>query len=224
MRYFVFLVMILSLIDAKEWQSLKKLSHYKARDYNFKKGVEILELREYKINTKEKLMPIAYRKVVSIAQKPLNSFEQITIKQFTEAQPLIHSRNDFGLLSYDFAGIGCRYLYNGFMIDTKGKIFKMDTKADFIGFLGEIDRAAEIQLVTLLHKKLEGLKYRKVAQGYEVIVVAAFETGAPNTKCKESTYSVIIDTQGNIVSDKLIKEKQLELDCIYGGEYLCAKE
>jgi len=224
MKYLLLVIVMLSLSEAKEWQILKPLSQYKASDYKLKKGVEVLELREYKINSKEELMPLAYRKVLTIYQKPLKSFSSSTIKQFKELKPLIHSRNDFGILSYDFVGHGCRYLYNGVMIDSSGQVFKMDTKADFIGFFDEINSDAEVQLATFLNKRLEGIKYRKVAQGYEVIVVAAFKAGAPNTKCKESTYSVIINTKGDMLSDILMNEKELEIDCIYGGEYLCAKE
>lgn len=227
MNYFKIITLMLLLangLHASEWIKLKKLSHYKPSEYNLKKGVEVLELREYKINTKEELMPIAYRKVVSIESKALKSYEVSIQRLFKSAKPIIHSRNDFGLLSYVFVGFGCRYLYNGFMIDSEAKIYKMDTKRDFIGFLGEIDSDAEVQLVTFLNKRLEGLKYRKVPQGFEVIVVAAFKVGAPNTQCKESTYSIIIDTKGNMIKDQLIKEKELELDCIYGGEYICSKE
>ncbi|MBN2824673.1 MAG: hypothetical protein JXQ76_05070 [Campylobacterales bacterium] len=223
MKYIVLLVLVLNLLEASQWHTLKPLSHYSSSDYQLKKGVEILELREYKINTKEEIMPTPYRKVVSIEKKPLKSFDATTIKYFESIKPIIHSRNDFGMLSYVFVGHGCRYLYNAMMIDSEQKIYKMDTKADLIGFLGSIDTDAEVQLVTFLQKKLEGIKYRKVAQGFEVIVVAAFKAGAPNTKCKESTYSIIIDTQGNIIQDTLINEKELELDCIYGGEYICYK-
>jgi len=108
------------------------------------------------------------------------------------------------------------YKYNGFLIDNNGKMFRMNTIKDVIGFLGKIDTAAEAQTVLWLHDKNSGDRYRKITGGYDVLIEYQDEEGDAQTGyCKKYQYKASINTKGRIVKYELLKTQKTKIPCMH---------
>ena len=140
-----------TLLQAGGWKTLKPLSAYSASDLHLKENVAYLEIRRYRTKKSTK----AYE-VMALYRTPLDQNPQGVVDKFKRLTPKYSNRTDF-----------IPYYGNAFLIDSAGKMFRMDMAKDVISLLGAIDRPAEAQLVLWLRNYGEGQYYRKIARGYE---------------------------------------------------------
>ena len=205
------LILLTTGIQAKnnKWQPLKSLDEYPASAFNLKKGVAYLEVRQYEVDNENKLRKKSYKTVLTFYRKSLKSFDKKTVKKFRKLTPNLSTKSDVSIYSEESSGIGCYYQYNAFMIDDQGKMWRMHMMEDIIGFLGEIDTPAEVEVVLWLHNK-SGNRYRKTSKGYDIII----EFDDQLNYCKSFKYRASINKKGKIVKYKLLKSKKLKEGCI----------
>lgn len=227
MKIFKILLLILLTtgIQAKDnkWHSLKYIHDYPASAFNLKKGVAHLEIRQYEVDEKNKLRKKPYKTVLSLYRKPLSSFDKKTVKKFRKLSPNLSNKSNMRHLDTmsESEGVGCNYLYNGFMIDSNGKMWRMNMIEDVIGFLGEIDTPAEAQAVLWFHNKESGDSYRKTSKGYDIIIRYDSTLG----ECKSYKYRATINKKGKIIKYKLLKSKNLKQDdCIESVSWIPCNE
>ncbi len=148
---------------------------------------------------------------MSLYRTPLTSLGPKIVKKFHKLTPNTSSKSNIVIHDIQSGGVGCYYLYNGFTIDDKGKMLRMNMVEDIVGFLGEIDTPAEAQVVLWLNNKKSGDLYRKTSKGYEAIVEYK-----DNGYCKKFKYKATINKKGKITQYKLLKSKSLKHEeCIH---------
>ncbi len=219
----VLLVLLTTGVYAKaeKWQKLKAVESYSPSEYHLKKGVEYLEIRNYHwgmndrgYNTK------GYRVTVSMQNSPLTSFSADIVKKFKVSSPNLSKQTNIKktgscLMSGCFSNIS-----NGFMIDSHGKIWRMNMVEDIIKMLGEIDTPAEAKIVLWLNDKNRGAsdrnhkdKYRKTAKGY--VIISEYDNSIDNFgECGYFTYKISISKTGVITEKKLLKKKPSKNGCM----------
>ena len=219
----VLLALLITGIHAKgaKWQKLKPLKEYPASDYNLKEGVEYLEIREYYNGVKDtQYRTKTYNVTVPMGRTSLKSFSPKMVKKFKTLSPNLSKQTNikesrFCLLS------GCvSRISNGFMIDSHGKMWRMNTVKDVIGMLGEIDTPAEAKLVLWLNDKNRDIsdenhkdKYRKTSKGYAVI--SEYDNSIDNFgECGHFTYRINISKKGKITEKKLLTKKPSKNGCL----------
>lgn len=208
----VLLLLLTTGIQAKsKWKTLKFISQYSASAFNLKEGIAYLDVRQYQVNEKNKLRKKPYKSVLSLYRTPLTSLDPKIVKKFHTLTPNTSSESDIIIHEEQSDGVGCHYLYNGFSIDDKGKMLRMNMVEDIVGFLGEIDTPAELQAVLWLNNKKRGNLYRKTSKGYEAIIEYH-----DNGYCKKFKYKATINKKGKITQYKLLKSKALKHEeCIH---------
>jgi len=106
------------------------------------------------------------------------------------------------------------------MIDSKGKIWRMNEVQDVMNMLERVKTPADLKLVLWLQHPNWDLtdenhqeKYRKTATGYTVI--AQYENSIMNKgECGHFTYRLTVDHQGKIGSKKLLKKEPSKEGCL----------
>lgn len=217
------LLVLVSSIHAKstKWHTLKALEMYEPNAYTLKKGVEYLEIRNYYwgindrgYNTK------GYSVTLSMQRRALKSFAPDIIKKFKRSLPNLSKETNIKNTGFCLMSGCVSNISNGFMLDSQGKVWRMNRVEDVIGMLGEIDMPAEAKLVLWLHDKHRGLsdenykdKYHKTSKGFTVI--SEYDNSIDNFgECGHFTYRIDIGKKGKITEKKLIKKKPSKNGCM----------
>lgn len=210
-------LLMLTGLYAKEskWHTLNPVDQYKSSDFNLKKGLAYLEIRQYMVDEHHKLKKKPYKTIWSYYKTPLKSFSSKEVKRFKKLAPRSLDKSDIVLHDFEDGGIGCYYGYNGFAINQSGKMFSMNKIKDITGFFGNIDTPAEAQAVLMVHNKHRGKSYRKTSQGYDIMIEYTEEYGDPQSYCKKLKYLAKISKQGKITKYKLISSRKTKTYCMH---------
>ncbi len=219
----VLLVLLITGVHAKgaKWQELKALKEYPVNAYKLKEGVEYLEIRNYIKGNKDKRYNIKkYGVTVSMQRTPLKSFSPKMVKKFKALSPNLSKQTNIKSSTFCLMSGCVSQISNGFMIDSHGKMWRMNMVKDVIGMLGEIDTPAEAKLVLWLNDKNRSTsdenykdKYRKTSKGYTVI--SEYDNSIMNFgECGHFTYRININKKGKITGKKLLKKKPSKNGCL----------
>jgi hypothetical protein len=219
---FLFPFLVLTGMNAAaSWKPLKSLKAYSPDSYRLKETVSYLELREYYGGPETKgYVDNKYKVTVVLGSMALNRFDANIVKKFKAAKPNLSPQTDIKKNGICIMS-GCYgYISNGFMIDTKGKIWRMNTVEDVIGMLGKIDTPSEIKLVLWLRHpnwdmedKNHKEKYRKTSTGYTIL--AEYDNSIINKgECGHFTYKIELGQNGKIKSKKLLKKEPSKDGCL----------
>ncbi len=219
----VLLILLATGVHAKsiKWQELKPLKAYPASAYTLKNGVEYLEIREYYNGVKDTKYKIeTYRVTVPMGETSFKSFSPEMVKKFKALSPNLSKQTNIKKSSFCLMSGCASRISNGFMIDRRGKMWRMNRAKDVIEMLGEIDTPAEAKLVLWLNNKNRGLsdknykdKYRKTSKGYTVI--SEYDNSIMNFgECGNFTYRISINKKGKITEKKLLKKKPSKNGCM----------
>jgi hypothetical protein len=202
------------------WQRLKVLKEYEGVDFHLKDGVEYLELRIYtKGRQREKEYAKEYRVAVAMQQTPLEFFDAKLIKEFKDVNPNLSQETNIKRTGFCLMAGCVSILGNGVMIDSKKKIWSMNTTEDILEMIGEVDTPAEVKLVLWLDSKLMSdpkeyiYKYRKVSNGYKV--QQEFDNSISNLgECGHFLYEMFVGKDGKISKKKLLKKSESKNGCL----------
>ncbi len=205
----ILLVLLLTGLHAKttKWKELKSVHLYTASEFNFKSDVKCLEMKTCTSNVKrEKCTYKTYTKI-SICPEPLQHLDSKLIKRYKKLFPKASKKDNIR------KDILPNSITNGFSIDDKGTIWRLNEVKDVLDILGEIDTPAEAQFVLWLHGKDPAKSYRKVAKGYEVLIENKTLSPCDGKKDYEEIfiYQREISKQGKISKQKLIKHTKKEV-------------
>ncbi len=211
--------------DSSNWLPLKPLADYSSKDFKLREDLQYLEVREYTESIRS--LPAPYRTVkkpfnaneykilYKIYQKPLASFGNDIVKRFKALKPNLTKTTDIKRSGGGALGLVIRNLSNLFYILNNGNKVEVGSKSrisEVLPLLGEIDRPAEAQMVLWLHNKHEGKSYRKVSNGYEVLI--EYENAVINFgECGWFRYRAHIGRHGKILEYKLLKKRKLKGGC-----------
>lgn len=207
--------------QADTWKRLKPLKEYKSSGYRLKNDVKYLEIREYFRDIHEITYDVTHYKIsVAMQKKYLQDLASNKRKKFKTLPPNLSKdtnirKKGFCLMS------GCTSkISNGFMIDSRDKMWRMNRVEDIISMLSTIDTSAEVKLVLWLNdnhrtdtEENYSDKYRKTSSGYTVI--SEYDNSLSNMgECGHFTYEIKIDYQGKIVKKKLLKKVASKHGCL----------
>ena len=230
----VLIFLLITGVYAKsgKWKNIEPFNKHSANAYQLKEDIDVLEIRAYGIRSKYK----TYHTSIGIYVKPKKELSKKLVKKFSKAT-LNSSRKGDIRIPPDFKG----NISRGFILYKNGKIFRMNEMSDIISCLGEIDTAAEAQLVLWLHSQYSGVKqtakgklsyrpavlnqkYRKTEKGYEIVTKYTISHSYSRSKwewCNDEqnfTDRAIIDKRGKIVGFKQLSKSKIKSEC---SEVVC---
>ena len=203
------------------WHPLKLMTAYHGQDFHLKPGVTYVELRRSDTFTPNYGKPKTHvKRVFTLSRKPLSSYGAKTARAFrrlpmSAKKRYMIMRGGEGHLS----GTSSWY-YNGFMLDTHGKMWRLETVKDLIDMVAPIDTPAEAKLVLWAHKHAEGFttnkedyhaRYRKRGRNYLIEEHYAV-TDTADGECGIYTYRSTITPAGRITHRKRISKRPSK-DC-----------
>ena len=202
-------IFLLTVIHAKEikWQNLKPVNLYSASAFHLKESVECLELKTCITDAKGKKCVGKVFTTVTVCHKPLKHFDEKLIKRFKKLYPKESKQGNIRKILLPSS------ITNGFSIDNKGVIWRLNEVEDIIDILGDIDTPAEAQLVLWLHGKNPAKSYHKVSKGYEVLIEEKKLSPCNGEKDYEEIfiYKREISKEGKISKQKLISHTKKEV-------------
>ena len=219
MKKITVVLMLIGGFASANWHSLKLMSAYSGRDFSLKKGVEYIEIKRVDIYSadprtpREKLIEQkSIRTVFKMYKKPLLSFGKEVASNFKRL-PLSSKKKD----SFLSGGVGhlggtSYWYYNGFMLDSNLKTWRLENTQDIIDMVKPINTPAEIKLVMWANKYAEGFltdsggyraKYKKQGKNYIVEEHYSIEDMAYG-ECGVYTYQSTISRSGKLVNRKLL--------------------
>jgi hypothetical protein len=217
------ILFLLTALEAKsvKWQKLKSLKEYAPSAYSLKKGVEYLEIRAYYKDIGESSYDTSsYEALLSIYRKPLVSFDSKIVKKFKSTQPNLSKETNIKQNTMCLMQGCVSRISNAFMIDSQGKVWRMNRVEDIVSMLGEIDTPSEAKIVLWLNEKHRDIadtnhkdKYRKTSKGYRVL--SEYDNSIMNLgECGNFTYRIDINKKGKITQKKLLKTRPSKDGCL----------
>ena len=202
--------MLLTFTANADWKSLKTLGHYDPKAFTLKKGVAYVELRKFSTMTlynsgkshRTTKMASSALRLYRTAPHDKEVFRRLPIQK----RYALNKGSAGGDLS------ASEWYYNGFMMDSAHKLWRLEYAKDVIDVLRPIDTPAEIRLVLWLNGRYSSsdrysAKYRK--DGTTYLVREHFIINDTDTwqGCGDYTYQYRINRSGKIFQKKLIKKK-----------------
>jgi len=206
----ILLTLLLTGLQAKaaKWQQLKPMQAYTKSDFHLKESVKCLEFKVCKADVKRKKCEEKPYSVVRICPKASKHLDPKLIKRFKNLSPKASQTDNIRKTILSDS------IINGFSIDDKGIIWRLNEIKDIIDILGKIDTPAEAQFVLWLHGRDDGVRYRKVSGGYEVITEhQGSACDGVNDYEEYSSYRLLVGENGKIIKRKLLKhtKKKVQL-------------
>ncbi|BAF72964.1 hypothetical protein [Sulfurovum sp. NBC37-1] len=218
----IFITLLLTLSANAGWKPLKSLEHYGSKAFTLKKGVVYVELRKYSKTTEMSRLPTVTKntsvalRIYQSAPRNMNVFSRIPLKE------------QYAIKKGKYVGLGgsSSWYYNGFMLDSKRKTWRLENIMDVVDMVKPIDTPAELSLVLWLNsdagEKAEkySAKYRKSGSGYVVREHhVSHEYNGWKYACGEYIFEYKINVSGKITQKKLIKKRKFK---VCGGRVMCS--
>ena len=197
--YKFFLILLLSTIELLSWDRLYSLESdkYSFKDFGFR-NIDCLELRSYPVN------PSTHKQVTNRCTVPISLCQDVdngTYRKFKTIKPNLSCKGNIRKKNQILP-----IVVNAMTIDKDGKMWSMNEVEDVLGFIGEIDTPAKLQLVLWLYGENEGAYYRKRFDKYEVMISYKSSSISNNKSFLDTfIYKLLIDTQGKLINKQLVK-------------------
>ena len=197
-------ISILLLISTQlfSWDKLYSLNSnkYSFKDFGFN-DINCLELRSYPIN------PSTRKQITDRCTIPLSiceDKENSISKRFQNIKPNLSCRGNIRTNQI------LPVVLNAMTIDKNGKIWSMNEIEDVLGFMGDIDTPAKLQLVLWLYGENEGSYYKKNFNNYDVIVKYKTSSKSHNKSYLNTfVYKLTINKYGKLLSKKLFSHSKV---------------
>jgi len=204
-----FLVLLVTGAQAKsiKWQKLQPVNLYSASAFHLKESVECLEMKMCMMDAKGNKCVNKSFTIVGICPEPPKSFNAKLIKRFKKLHPKKSPKDNIRKETPPGS------ITNGFVLDRKGTIWRLNEVKDILDVLGTIDTPAEAQFVLWLHGGDPAKSYRKTSKGYEVLAEKKTLSPCNDDKDYEEIfiYKIQINSKGKISGKKLVKHSKKEV-------------
>lgn len=200
---------------------LKKLNDYKVSDFKLTNDVSYFEIESYntsELNKKLQFLPRVGGKRTKIFFDQ-SAYQALTDKDKSKvniAFPKFAKSDHLGAriappmtrnMGHIMSISNLRYL------DKQSKVHTIPTTSGVMDLLGDIDTAAEIQLVLWMNNERPAKSYKKVNNQYEITINYFVPTSFVQN-CGTYTYRIIMDLNGKILEKKLLKFKKPKETCL----------
>jgi hypothetical protein len=198
------------------WHPLKPMSAYHGQDFHLKAGVAYVEMRRSDTFRPDHGKPTTHvRRAVTLSRKPLSRYGAKTVRDFQRLP--MSSKKRYTLMrggAGHLSGSSIWY-YNGFMLDTHGKMWRLETIQDLIDMVRPIDTPAEAKLVLWAHQHAEGFttdssdyraRYKKIGRNYLIEEHYAI-TDTAYGECGIYTWRSTVTHAGHISQRKRISKR-----------------
>ena len=208
------------------WHPLKLMKAYNGRDFTLKNGVEYVEVKKVHVfepyHSKAKKR-VKKSRVLRLYREPLSSFSAKVRKDFKNLPLSAKKSKSFMHGGQGHLGGSEHWYYNGFMLDSNLKTWRLESKEDLIDMVKPIDTPAEAKLVMWVNGFAEDFltydneykaKYKKVGKNY--IVKEHYKvTDTAYGDCGIYTYKSKVTRDGRVLNRRLIQKAPTK---ICGGE------
>ena len=212
---FLILSLALSAQDRK-WHTFTEAT-YPPTSFTLKKGIEYLELRCYKTNSKfSKVIDKNYQLIQVMYRKPLKNWDKRTVRRFHRLTPNFSKETNICRTSYVEVGppfgdtvIMAYRIGGGFFIDSKGQLGRFNTVDDALSFLDTIDTESELEFALRIQGHSYCKRYRHTKRGYEVLCHQHIDFNPDKLSCGIYSYKLFMTNKGEIYKKskyKLIKK------------------
>jgi len=215
----ILIAILLTLTAQAGWKPLKSLDHYGPKAFTLKKGVSYVEVRKYVTANSGYGAKSTKKKEVALQmyRHPLSYFGSATKRSFQN----LPAREKYAFKKGSYASLGPSqsWYYNGFMLDSHGKQWRLENITDVVEMVKPIDSPAKLSLSLWLHSDAQnradkgsyGAKYRKSGKGYVVQEHhIAYGGGDWIYACGDYTFEYRINRSGKITQKKLLRKKAVE--------------
>lgn len=200
--------------NLKEYKKLKPIEVYKSSEYNLSSTIKYMEVRLYNIQTsrdQQEYISQNYKTITAVKSSKISNELIEKIKKYPPIFTYLSNINIGGMCVMS----GCGYNKgNVFIVDEHNKVWKMDEVSDVLNYLGDIDTEAELRLFLWLKSvKYKNSKYRKIKDGYEVMV--EYNNNLSNVgECGYFKYHLIVTKKGKI-SQLLLSKSDSKDGCLF---------
>jgi hypothetical protein len=202
------------------WHPLKLMTAYHGQDFHLKPGVAYVEMRRSDTFRPHVDKPTTQvKRAFVLSRKPLERYGVKTARAFRRLP--MSPKKRYTLMQ---GGAGhltgtSSWYYNGFMLDTKGKMWRLESVRDLIDMVAPIDTPAEAKLVLWAHQHAEGFttdtgdyhaRYKKIGRNYLIEEHYAI-TDTAYGECGIYTWRNTITRTGRITHRKQISRRSSKI-------------
>ena len=207
LRIILFSLLLFTSVHASgtKWQKLKPVHLYLPSAFHLKTDVKCLVMKTCMTKVNKKVCEGKSFTSVNICKTPL-------IKRFQKLEPKAGKEDNIR------KKVLPNSITNGFGLDEKSTIWRLNEVEDILNVLGEIDTEAEAQFALWLYGKPEAKRYKKTKNGYEMRIER--ENILPcdgKSDYKETVlYQTSVNKKGKIGEMKLLKRTKQKVEHNWG--------
>jgi hypothetical protein len=185
-------------LKAKEGKVLKSLTDYMLSDVHLAKPVKYFDIKSYSLD--EPYSGKLSRSSSSTAWSfDMKAYRKLSNKEKREIASLRPASNGFGTTYYVDGTAGIASVYNLHYIDMNSKAHTVFSKSELVGFLGEIDTPAEIQIMLLPYPGIH--RYKEKDNLYIIRTDLIFEES--DGVYTHEIYHRVMNKQGSVFSERV---------------------
>jgi len=185
-------------LKAKEGKVLKSLTDYMLSDFHLAKPVKYFDIKRYSLDKpySGKLSRFRGDTAWSFDMK---AYRKLSNKEKKEVASLRPASDGFGTTYYVDGTAGIASVYNLHYVDMNSKAHTVFSKSELVGFLGEIDTPAEIQVMLLSYPGIH--RYKEKDNLYIIRTDLIFEES--DGVYTHEIYHRVMNKQGSVSSERL---------------------
>ena len=200
-------------LKAKEGKVLKSLTDYMLDDVNLAKPVKYFDIKSYSLD-KPYSGKLSRSRGATAWSFDLKAYRKLSDKEKKEIASVRPASDGFGTTYYGDGTAGIASVYNLHYIDMNSKVHTVSS--DLIGFLGEIDTPAEIQIMLLSYPGIHQYKEKDNLYIIRTDLIGEESDGVYT----HEIYHSVMNKQGVVVSERL---KSIQFSSKQRFKYLLKK-
>ncbi len=184
-------------LKAKKGKVLKSLTDYMLSDVHLAKPVKYFDIKSY--NVDYYTGKLSRSRGTTAWSFDMKAYRKLSSKEKKEIASLRPASDGFGTTYYVDGTAGIASVYNLHYIDMNSKVHTVFSKSELVGFLGEIDTPAEIQIMLLSYPGIH--RYKEKDNLYIIRTDLIFEES--DGVYTHEIYHRVMNKQGSVLSERV---------------------
>ena len=185
-------------LKAKEGKVLKSLIDYMLSDFHLAKPVKYFDIKRYSLD-KPYSGQLSRSRGSTAWSFDMKAYRKLSNKEKKEVASLRPASDGFGTTYYVDGTAGIASVYNLHYVDMNSKAHTVFSETELVGFLGEIDTPAEIQVMLLSYPGIH--RYKEKDNLYIIRTDLIFEES--DGVYTHEIYHRVMNKQGSVSSERL---------------------
>ncbi|BAF72974.1 hypothetical protein [Sulfurovum sp. NBC37-1] len=185
-------------LKAKEGKVLKSLTDYMLSDVHLAKPVKYFDIKSYSLD-KPYSGKLSRSRGSTAWSFDIKAYRKLSNKEKKEIASLHPASDGFGTTYYIDGTAGIASVYNLHYIDMNSKVHTVFSKSELVGFLGEIDTPAEMQIMLLSYPGIH--RYKEKDNLYIIRTDDIYEES--DGVYTHEIYHRIMNKQGSVESERV---------------------